>query len=288
MTPLPVLIGRTLRAIATVSPGLAGRLTFRLFCHPGPRAKVRPSEREVHQQATTRIVPVLGHRIAVHRWGPGARPVLMLHGWGMRGSRYAALATELLARGLSPITFDAPGHGQSSGRTTTVPEYAAIAALFHQRYGPFEALVGHSFGALTAFEVLRRSAGIERLVTIGSPGELGYLPSTFARRLGMGERTEADLRRRIEQYFQPETDVWNRWSASHRSSELDVPVLVVHDRDDTVVDPGQARLIAAAHAPRANVLMTSGRGHHRILSSPSVVRRVADFVMNQGLRATPA
>lgn len=278
MTLLPVLIGRTLRATATVAPGLAGRVAFRLCRHPGPRAKVRTSERDVHERATTTTVLALGHRIAVHRWGTTARRVLMLHGWGLRGSRFAALVPELLARGLSPVTFDAPGHGQSSGWTTSVPEYAAIAARLHQRYGPFEALIGHSFGALTAFEVLRQSAGIGRLVTIGSPCELGYLPGSFARRLGVGERTEAELRRRFEQYLLPETDIWNRWSASHRSSDLDVPMLVLHDHDDAVVDPGQARLIAAAYGPRADVLMTSGLGHHRILSSPSVVRRMADFV----------
>jgi pimeloyl-ACP methyl ester carboxylesterase len=278
MQLIPTLVGRTLRSASVVSPRLAGRLAFGLFRYPGPRARVRTSERHSHGQARNEVLQVAGERVVVYRWGDGARPVLMLHGWGSRGSRYAPFVPALLAEGLSPLTFDAPGHGGSSGRSTHLLSYAAIVNRIHERYGPFHAVIGHSFGALVAFRALRTGSTASRLVTIGSPAEFGYLPDAFAAGLGLGLRPRADLRRRTERFFAPEADIWHRFSATSQPADLPMPMLVVHDERDTVVDPAQAQRIVAAYGPRARLLATRGLGHHRILSAPPVVRQVTEFL----------
>ncbi len=55
------------------------------------------------------------------------------------------------------------------------------------------------------------------------------------------------------------------------------PTLVVHDRDDASTDVGDGEAIAAAW-PRAELTVTTGLGHRRILRDPGVVAQVVDFV----------
>ncbi|HSI92877.1 MAG TPA: alpha/beta hydrolase [Jiangellaceae bacterium] len=289
MTLLTTVLGRTLRTTGHVSPALAGALAFRLFRYPGPRAGVRGSEQVIVDQAQFDALALADRRLAVYRWGDGPKPVLLLHGWSARGSRYAPLVPGLVARGYRPTTFDAPGHGASSGRSTDLLEYAAIIRRLSERYGPFAAVVGHSFGALAAFHALRAAeVGAPRLVTIGSPSEFGYLPERFAGQLGLGSRIEAELRRRTEHYFPEEDDIWRRFSATHRPADLPRPMLVVHDQEDSVVSVSQAHQIAAAHGPKVRLLITRGLGHHRILSAPDVVEQIVEFVAGARSDSNPS
>lgn len=61
----------------------------------------RPDERPVTDRAEVGEIAVGGERAVSYRWGTGGRPVLLVHGWESRGSRFAALVSELLELGLS-------------------------------------------------------------------------------------------------------------------------------------------------------------------------------------------
>src|SRR5216110_2229400 len=130
-----VLIGSTLNFVFRIAPRLAGRWTFALFCYSRV-SKVREAERKTHEEAAVETLTVNGNRIATYRWGNGERPVLLLHGWESRSSRYAGFVRALRERGLTPISFDAPGHGDSAGNATIL-EYDAIIRRLYEQYGRF-------------------------------------------------------------------------------------------------------------------------------------------------------
>jgi pimeloyl-ACP methyl ester carboxylesterase len=272
------LTGYALMVASLASPRLAGRLAFGLFAYPGPRARVRGSEQSVHDRAEVEPLPVAGERVVSYRWGDGSRPVLLVHGWGGRGSRFAALVPALQANGFSAITFDAPGHGESSGRSTHILGLEAIIHRLSERYGRFEAVIGHSFGVLPVFKALRSGVAAGRVVAISGPSDLGYLPEKFAEQLGLGRRVRADLRRRMERFFASEPNIWETFSAPYQSSALQLPILIVHDQDDPVVDPDQAHRLAEAYAPWARLVTTRGVGHHRILATPEVIDQIVDLL----------
>ncbi|MGW7291806.1 alpha/beta fold hydrolase [Streptomyces xiamenensis] len=70
--------------------------------------------------ARRETVTVAGRDVVVFRSGNGERPVLLLHGWMFRTSRFAPLIRALTERGYSPVAFDAPGHGESSAGETSI------------------------------------------------------------------------------------------------------------------------------------------------------------------------
>src|SRR3954454_5387191 len=105
------LVGTALNAAVLPAPRLAGRAAYELFRSTRGRAPIRPEEAEVDRRATLHYLVVNGRDVATYRWGDGARPVLLVHGWQSRASRFAALVTALLEHGYSPVSYDAPGHG---------------------------------------------------------------------------------------------------------------------------------------------------------------------------------
>lgn len=281
MTLIPRLVGRGLNTASRFSPRLAGAVAFALMAYPGRRAPVRNTERAVHEQARRETVPVAGRRVAVYRWGEGARPVLLLHGWGLRASRFASLVPALTAAGFSPVAFDAPGHGRSPGRSTHVPEYVGLAGELAQRYGPVEAVVGHSLGGLAALLAAQGPVAAKRLVTIGSPAGFGHFPGAFAGYLGVGAEVRRQLRERLDSFLAaqpPAPSYADPLSVDWQPSPLPLPMLLVHDADDPVVAVEHAHRLARLLGGDARLLLTERLGHHRVLADPQVVSEVVEFL----------
>src|SRR5439155_20708813 len=97
---------------------------FALWRRPLARGRVRPEEQSVHDTARVEVVGGFGdgtaEAVKTYAWGDGERPVLLVHGWRSRASRYAGFVTRLLELGYSPVSYDAPAHGDSGGEVTSI------------------------------------------------------------------------------------------------------------------------------------------------------------------------
>ncbi|MFI6789270.1 alpha/beta fold hydrolase [Nonomuraea sp. NPDC050383] len=273
------VVGTALNGVSRVSARLAGAGAFALFRAPLARGRLRPGEREIVAAARTGSLEVNGKTAVTYLWGDGTRPVLFAHGWQSRGSRCADLIPGLLRRGHSVVAFDAPGHGEATGRTTTILEYRDIITRLHDRYGDFDAVVAHSLGVLASFFALRHGVRAERVVALGGVVDFAYLLDAFCAKLGLSEPVKEELRGRIERdLFPGEPAIWTRFSVLDRPEELRVPILVLHDEDDDMVTPTEASRVVAAYGEQARLITTRGLGHRRMLGDPEVVRTVLDFV----------
>ncbi|MEV7565893.1 alpha/beta fold hydrolase [Streptomyces tanashiensis] len=278
MYPMAPLIRTALNTTARVAPGPAGRWAFRLFVRPLGRAKVKPGEQALLAAARTGTLRVRGKEVVTYAWGDGRRPVLLVHGWSSRASRLSAFAEELLARGYSPVAFDAPGHGDSSGRASNIAEYREIIRELHARHGDFEAVVAHSFGVLASLFALRDGVRTARFVGLGGVGSFTMLLEGFRAGLRLDERVVRAMRGYVERRLVPgEPGVWDRFGADHAPDELGAPVLLFHDEGDDMVPLAQARFLARAHGDRARLVVTRGLGHRRILTDPGVVAEAVAF-----------
>ncbi|GHJ47609.1 alpha/beta hydrolase [Catellatospora sp. TT07R-123] len=271
-----LLTGRFLNTAAVVAPPVGRNLAYRLFFRPTGRAKVHPREQDVHAAATVGQLDLDGVPVSTYAWGDGRRPVLLVHGWSSRGSRYAGMVSELLHRGYSPVTFDAPGHGDSGGSSTNLLQYERVMHLLQQRHGDFAAVVAHSFGVPCAFHALRTGLRADRLVAVSGPAEFDHLVTEFSRQLRLRPSLAEHLRvQSVRDIGVP--DLWERFSSVYEPTAVTVPLLIVHDEDDDVVGVDHGRRLHAAY-PGSRLLVTSGLGHRRILGDPRIVGPVADFL----------
>nr|WP_161501604.1 alpha/beta fold hydrolase [Rhodopirellula sp. SM50] len=102
-----------------------------------------------------------------HRGDGSERGVMILvHGLGDHGGRYACFAKRMLRRGWAVFAFDLPGHGRSPGRRGTAKSYdsvlqtiAASRKLLWESFAEKEqVLIGHSMGGNFAVNYALRHA----------------------------------------------------------------------------------------------------------------------------------
>lgn len=254
------------------APALAARLAQRLFFTP-PRTRHTPRIEAALATARRRDVDVDGTRIATWTWGAGPT-VYLVHGWAGVGGQFAPFVQPLVEQGFQVVTFDGPAHGDSSGRRASIVHFARALAAVGRVFGPAHGLIAHSLGAPAAAFAMRRGFAVGRAVFVAPPADPGDWSRRFAERLGVSGRVMAQMRARSERWLGAS---WADVSLTGLAAGQTTPLLVVHDQDDRDV-PFQHGAAVAASWPGAQMVETSGLGHHRVLRDAAVVAQAVSFV----------
>ena len=213
-------------------------------------------------------------RVTAWSWGERGPGVLLVHGWGSRGARFVDLGGALLASGFRVVTFDAPGHGASSGRLSSGPEFARAAVAVAASVGPISAVVGHSLGGFASALAIERGLTARRAVFVSPSANVNTYSAQFASLLGVQDPVMTTMRQRLERRLGFE---WKRMDVPRFAPAMRIPLLVIHDRDDREVSWDDGAAIAAAW-PGAQLVTTTGLGHHRIVSDAMVIGQVLSFL----------
>ncbi len=274
-TPLALKIIRgAFRLASPIAPGLAGRQAYRLWFrtlrHPLP-AREKPALAE----ACCEYIDLDGKRIATYTWGEDGPWVLLVHGWSGRGTQMAPFVEPLLKAGYRVLAFDAPGHGKSAGNGTSALEIIDTMTLLEEQYGPFHAIITHSFGGLCVAAALNDKLSSQRAVFIAPPASLLGLLKMFSKFLQLSEKSQIKMQTFAEQQFGQ--DLWQRMDTRENVRTLSIPGLIIHDEDDHDV-PWQDGLEIAEAWPKARFIKTHRLGHGRILSDTSIIKSTIDFI----------
>lgn len=284
-------MGAGLRALEAGSPALAARFGVELMFRT-TRQSAAEEERAALARGERFSVYSRAGRLAAWSFGTGPT-VLLVHGWNGRGGQLHAFIAPLMARGFRVVTFDAPGHGESPGQRSSMPDFAdaldAMLVAVGSPFVPIQAVVAHSMGGAAVTYAMSRyrrapptererlvqeDLPVRRFAFVAPPVDLGDFVGGFTRRVGLTEGTATALRRRIESRLEMSLD---ELYAPTLARQMNAPLLVVHDEGDREVPLRCGRLLASAW-PGAKLEVTHGLGHSRILRDPGVVDRIASFV----------
>lgn len=258
-----------------VSDNLGASFAERLFTSPRRHARpererdVLVTAREGRVRVTLRSPRWNGATITVPTWRWGHGPtVLLVHGWEGRGSQLGAFVDPLVRAGLSVVTFDAPGHGDSPDHRLYLTDVADAVADVAAAIGPLHGLIAHSFGAAgVLLASARNNLRVDRNVMIAPNVIIDDSVHKFARLVGLDEADRIALEQRLVAHTGLEL-------ASLRLDRLvegrDERLLVVHDRDDREVGIVHGQRLAELW-PNARLVETAGLGHRRILRDDAVI-----------------
>lgn len=266
-----------------VSARIASYFAYKLWLTP-TRHKTPASERYALASATIKTLPIHHHNITTYCWGTTGPSVLLVHGWSGRGTQLGAFVSPLLEAGYQVLSFDAPAHGQSSGKQTNLFEISDVILALQQYFGEFDAIITHSFGGpCTAFAV-KNGLQAKCIISICPPATTIGLVNKFIRTLHLTKKTGDCLIKRMEKAFG--NDIWQRLSMSHLVKKITIPGFIIHDAHDTDVPWEEGQAVAYAWN-QAALKITHSLGHRRILKNSDVIDATIAFISKNRERTPP-
>ncbi len=293
MAAFPMKIIRGLFGAAEYAmPGVAGRVAFHLFARTADPANLSPGEKRANDRAAPLMAEARKHRLELKRgwvtayefrpeiYNPNAPVALVVHGWRSRTEHMTGLIRTARDLGFRVISLDLPGHGRSSGRHITMINSVEAVKQAETWFGPFDALIGHSFGAAVSLNAAIgsvrqfRPVVANRLVLISSPNRMKAIFRWFGSTVGLGPKTQEAMELQVLRLSGNPVEAF---SGDVQLKSLRLPTLIVHAPDDQQVEFSGAEAMSRA-GDHVRLLRAEGLGHSRIISDARTLAEIAAFL----------
>lgn len=272
---IPRFIVLTSKFFSVISPKLVTLFAAKLFTTP-IKHKIPKRELDMDRKSIQNLIPIpsISREVMVYEYGKSSKKVLLVHGWSGRGTQLFKIADELLSCGYSTISFDAPAHGKSPGKTTIMVDFIATILELDRIYGPFEAAIGHSLGGMSVLNAIKKGLKLNCAIVIGSGDIVQDIMDDFVAKLELKQNISERLREFFEKKY---NEKMNNYSAYLAAEETLIPVLVIHDHNDPEVSV-KAGIHIHTHLKNGELFLTEGLGHRKILGNHKVIEKTVQFI----------
>lgn len=273
---IPQLIILSAKLCAFISTKLATTYAAKLFTTP-IKHKVPKRELEMDNKSIKKTinVPAIDKNIITYQYGTSERKILLVHGWSGRGTQLFKIADALLKVGYSTISFDAPAHGKSQGKTTIMSEFIHSILEIEKQFGPFEIAIGHSLGGMSVLNAIKDGLKVNKAIIIGSGDIVQDILAEFTSKLGLKPEMSIKLRDHFEDKYEVKMDDFSAYRAAQK---VQIPVLVIHDNDDPEVSV-KAGIHIYKNLKTGLLFLTDGLGHRKILGNQNVINKIITFII---------
>lgn len=274
---IPKIIVITSKLIALISTKLIILFTAKLFTTP-IRHKIPKRELSMDQNTIQKLIkiPAINKEVVIYKYGASEKRVLLVHGWSGRGTQLFKIADELLKQGYSTISFDAPAHGKSPGKTTIMVDFITTILEIDKQFGPFDAAIGHSLGGMSVLNAIKKGLQVNHAVVIGSGDIVEDIIDDFIAKLELKPTISTLLSLHFEKKYK---EKMNDYSAFLAAKVTNIPVLVIHDNNDLEV-PVKAGIHIHNYLENGTLFLTDGLGHRKILGNQKVIEKTVKFIQN--------
>lgn len=272
---IPQIIIISAKIFSYISSKLVTKFAARIFTTP-IKHKIPKREFEMDRKSVQKniYVPAIKKSIVTYEYGSSERKILLVHGWSGRGTQLFKIADELLQNGYSTISFDAPAHGKSEGKTTIMSEFIDSILEIEKQFGPFEIAIGHSLGGMSVLNAIKDGLDVKKAVIIGSGDIVQDILDEFIFKLGLKKEISNLLKNFFEEKYQVKMDDFSAYKAAQK---IEIPVLVIHDHDDPEVLV-KAGIHIHQNLKNGTLFLTEGLGHRKILGNQNVIKKTLEFI----------
>ncbi len=272
---IPASLLVSAKALQFISKDLAAVFLGKIFATP-PRFKTPEREKMMEKSAKSEIFRIDSIRkdIKVYTYGFSKQRVLLAHGWSGRGTQLYNLADKILENRMMVISLDAPAHGSSTGKMTNMLEYLETLKFIDQKFGPFHAAIGHSWGGMTLLMAVANGLRTEKLVSIGADDKISEVLISFVKKFELKPVIAKKIKEFYDKRLKRNID---EFSSTRSAEKVSIPTLVIHDTKDQFVPVSSAYRIRQS-LKKGTILVTHGLGHHKIFKDPAVIQKIINFI----------
>lgn len=251
------------------------KLFFTPFKYPYP-----PSELELLRRAKQYNIHFLGNKIAIYEYGIGPT-VIFAHGWSGRGTQFKKFVPDFVKQGYKVVLFDAPGHGNSGGKTVNLIEYGKLLKLISEKYENLIGIVGHSLGGVAMLHSIALGVELKAAVTICSPTISDEILNEFCARINAKHGVKKAIRNYIKLEFKIDFDAVSALKVVETLSMKNY--MICHDINDAEVPVKHAEAMHQK-VPNAYYKIVESQGHTKVLKDKKVIAEILNF-MDKSLEA---
>ena len=264
-----------LRTLEFIHPYFAMRLAAFFFTKP---LSYQLLEREVfvdsNAQKSSVHIKGLEKSVYTYHWTGKGSKIMLMHGWSGRATNFFKIIEKLMDLDYDIYAFDAPAHGKSRGVTTNLPEFILTLEFLLNKWGPFEAILGHSGGAFSSAYVCARHPEIKKLILISSFDKAIDLFKKYFDLIGLGQISQKLMG---DYFFLKTKKKITEFSTADSANSIQAKTLVIHDESDMEVELFNA-LNIDKNLKKGRLIITKGLGHRRILRDDAVIDETLDFL----------
>lgn len=274
---VPAIILQTTKVLQKISSRFTVLFAAKIFTTP-IKHKMPKREFQMDKNSTQSVlnIPEIKKEVVIYELGNAPKKVLLVHGWSGRGTQLFKIAETLVDNGYATVSFDAPSHGKSKGKSSIMLEFIASIKEIDKKYGPFEAAIGHSLGAMSLYNAVKDGVAVKKLITIGSGDVVEDIINDFISKLKLKQTMGSLLTAHFEKKYGKTMD---SYSAYLSAKQITIPVLVIHDENDDDV-PLKASIHIQKQLKNSALLVTKNLGHRKILGDDKVIENVIAFIKN--------
>ncbi|MGB2434584.1 MAG: alpha/beta hydrolase, partial [Flavobacteriaceae bacterium] len=231
---LPSAFIYSLRILEFLHPYLGMRLAAFFFARPF-RYKLLEREIPVLSQAQKSSVNIkkLGKSVFCYHWEGKGPKIMLMHGWSGRATNFYKIIEALMRLDYDIYAFDAPAHGKSRGLTTNLPEFILTLDSLLSRWGPFEAILGHSGGGFSSSYVCADRPEIKKLILISPFDQSIDLFEKYYELIGLGEKARKLM---LDYFFRKTNKNISAFSSSISAQSINAKCMIIHDENDREVE----------------------------------------------------
>ncbi|WP_438710070.1 alpha/beta hydrolase [Aquimarina muelleri] len=269
---LPVIIGKYIQFLFFFYPKKALHKAYILFSTPR-KGKVLLEQEFFLEEAVDEVILIEDIYIQTYRWSNMGETILLVHGWESNTHRWKNLIQKLHKERYNIIAFDAPAHGNSSGKILNIPLYTKCLQKIVELYRPNH-ILGHSIGAMTTIfhQYTYPSIEIEKLIMLAPPSDLSRIMKGYQDILKLSPK----FMKALNLYFKEKHGFYfEEFSASIFSKKINKKGLLIHDKNDPIAPYTEAEAISK-NWDEVRFISTENYGHS--LFHDEVDNMIIDFL----------
>ena len=276
----PFLIRSYFKWVGRLFPEKAAKFAYKLFSTPRSRAVHKTIDQDL-RAAVQSLEQIDGQKIALYEWGSGDRIILLIHGWESRGTALRGFAMPMVAKGYKVIAFDAPAHGDSSGKSTNIQQMAKIIDYLMRKHPTIDQVITHSFGgaALTyCLKYFQPQKHLRNAIMIAAPESGQQVVENAIKLMHLPPVCQdlfvEEVRKRID------GRAIEQLSIAENLKHLSVDNLYLfHDVEDAI-SPLQGALNMLDQWEDAHLIISKGYGHFRLTKNPLLKEKIFSILSN--------
>lgn len=268
-----------LKTIALVSSRRAAENAFKLFCTPR-NGKIKQKVPAIFQKAQILSFNMDGIQIYGWKWKPkftNGKVVLIAHGFDSYSYKFEKYVLQLTAQNFEVLSFDAPAHGRSKGKTINVQMYRNLIWQIEELYGPLYGIIAHSLGGIAAALAAEKMDSLHKLVLIAPATETERAVNDFLKVIQLNDDLKEEFVKVIEEKAQQPLSYF---SVSRAIQNISAKTLWLHDTGDRVCPFEDVKPVQDMTLPNVSFFITKGLGHSKIYKDNNSANRILSFIQS--------